>query len=497
MSDQMTRRSFVQGVGAGVGAVGLAGAYAASTALADEAAGAAASWDAEADVVVIGAGGAGHGAALEAAAAGASVIVLEKLGILGGSSAMCDGILSGMETRREKEQGITLTVDDAYEILMSRRDVYGPHDPEVTRVIAEQAGQTIDWLEEMGVPFEEKVAPRFNYTDLPIIHQVEGKGAAMLQVMIAKAEELGVQTWTEAPAKQIIMEDGRAVGVVATKDGADVRVKANKGVVIASGGFTQSPELLVALDPESANVMGTACSGNTGDGILMANEVGAHLTRTAYQPQMHSLVGWGTSKMFPADYAGRYHGIFLDANGERFYDESKDFLTRQGPREVLKKELAQGKKVVYLMPTCEANAELVASESFDWSSGATASEAVEPFGLDAERVEETIRQYNASYYNGRDERFGRSIYDMVPMIGPFYASEAQVTTPVTTGGIKTDGEGRVLRLKAVSEEGDMLRPIPGLYAAGETCEWNNAIGWMVISCITMGRVAGRSAAAEA
>lgn len=491
MDSKISRRSFVQG--ASVGAVGLAGAYAATTAHAGEAATPA--WDAEADVVVIGSGGAGHGAALEAAATGASVIMLEKLGILGGSSAMCDGILGGAETRMEQEQGITVTVDDTYEAFMSRRDVYGPRDPEVTRVAAEECGKAIDWLEEMGVPFEPKVAPRFNYTDLPVIHQVEGKGAAMMQVMVAEAEKAGIQTWTEAPARQIIMEDGRAVGVLATKDSTDVRIKANKGVVIAAGGFTASPELLVALNPENVNMMGTACTGATGDGILMASEVGAHLARTDYQPMMHSLAGWGTSKMFPVDYYGRYHGIFLDAKGDRFVNESMDFLTRQVPREVLKKELEQGKKVVYLIPTSEASADLVSAEDFDWSSGATASEAVAPFGLDTQRVEETVRAYNASYFNGRDERFGRSIYDMVPMMGPFYASEVMVTTPVTTGGIKTDAQGRVLRLKSIVEEGDMLRPIPGLYAAGETCEWNTAIGWTAICCIALGRVAGRTAAA--
>lgn len=410
---------------------------------------------------------------------------------------MCDGILGGAETRQEKEQGITVTPDDLFDIFMGRRDVYGPKDPAVARKAAQECGKAIDWLEELGVPFEPKVAARFNYTDLPVIHQVEGKGAAMMAVVEKAAEDAGIRVLAETPATRIVMQDGKAVGVEATHEGQTLRVKANKGVVITAGGFTANAEMLEAVDPESVSLMGTATPGATGDGIMMAAEAGAHLTRMDYAPMMHCLAGLETSMPFPVDYYGRYHGIYLDRNGRRFVNEGMDFLTRQVPREVLRKELEQGQKIVYLIPTSDAIAPLLESGTFDWSTGATASEAVAPFGINADGVELTVREYNLSYYDGRDERLGRPIYDMVPMVGPFYAAEVIATTPVTTGGIKTDDQGRVLRIKAAYQEGATLQPIPGLYAAGETCEWNTAVGWTAIGAIAMGRVAGASAAAEA
>lgn len=493
---EVSRRSFVGGAGAlaaaGVMSVGLVGAVAQA---AEKSAAADAPWDEEFDVIVVGSGAAGHAAAIEAVRAGASTLLLEKTDIVGGDSMACDGILGGWGTKLAKAQGIDLTADETYALFMAHPDWYGPHDPAVARVAADRCGETIDWMAELGVPFEEDVSPRFNYTDLPAIHQVVGKGAAMMTTLADVAVKEGVDVRTGTPVTQLVVEGGRVVGVVAGPVDAPVRIAAAGGVVLATGGYGANAGLLVALDPENANLMPTSASGMTGDGLVMGQAIGAHVTRTAYQPMMYSLGGMGTKTVVTLDYTGRLHGILLDATGNRFCNEGMEFLSREVQRATLRKQNEQGAPVVYLLPTSEAIAELAAAPTFDWVPFETPGEAAAALGLDAAAVDATAERYDGFVAAGVDEDFGRPVDDMVPMSGPFYAVAVTVITNVTTGGLKTDADARVLRLKAPGEEGDAFVPIPGLYAAGEVCEWNVAAGWTVCTAATMGRIAGQNAAA--
>lgn len=146
-------------------------------------------WDQEADVVVVGAGGAGLAAAIEAANAGASVLLLEKASAVGGDSALSDGILGGWGTKLAKEQGIDADADDVYRWFTRHPEWYGPKDPAIARVLADKSGETIDWLQEMGVPFLKEVGPLFGYTELPVIHHVDGKGAEMVRVLAETAKK--------------------------------------------------------------------------------------------------------------------------------------------------------------------------------------------------------------------------------------------------------------------------------------------------------------------
>ena len=115
-------------------------------------------WDREADVVIVGGGAAAFSAAVEAARAGAEVLVLEKSSTPGGDSMLCDGILGAAGSRIAASAGVDFTVEDAVAWCFENSAWYPARDPEVSRFNAEHGGETIDWLEDLGVEFEPEPA---------------------------------------------------------------------------------------------------------------------------------------------------------------------------------------------------------------------------------------------------------------------------------------------------------------------------------------------------
>lgn len=498
--ENITRRGFVGA--ALVGSMGIAAssflagcsspAPSASEGPADEQ-----TWSQETDVVVVGAGAGGLAAALEAANGGASVLLLEKTSMIGGDSTLCDGILGGWGTKLAKEQGIEVTADEVYGWFMAHPEWYGPKDPEVARVNADKSGETIDWLAELGVPFVQEVGPRFGYTELPVIHQVDGKGAAMVKVLAEKAEAAGVETLTDTRVTKLVTNaDGRIIGVEATDRKGDLRIKANKGVVMTTGSFAGSPAMLGALNAESANLLPGSHPGATGDGIVMAMDAGVFTSRVAELPLMSSLAGLDSQSIVNINYYERLHGLWLDANGERFFNEETNYENPNGHRAILRKQNEQGKPPILLLPTTPELEAVLATRSLEWAKADTVEEVASMVGLDGAKVKETVDRYNGFCEAGRDDDFGRPAEFLIPMTGPFYASPIMVSTSVTLGGIKTNAQAQALKLKAYTEDGPLTEPIPGLYAAGVVCEWNCAAGATVLCAMTLGRIAGQNVAKE-
>lgn len=494
---RISRRGFVGA--ALVGSMGVAASsfLAGCSAPKTEASKATGDWTEEADVVVVGGGAGGYAAAIEAANAGASVVVLEKGTAAGGDSALCDGILGGAGTRLAKAQGVTATPEQVYEWFMSHPDWYGPKDPEVTRLNAEKAGETIDWLQDIGVPFDEKVAPRFGYTELPVIHQVKGRGPEMMKVLIAVAEKAGVKTMLETPATKLISNDeGRVIGVEAMQKKTSLKIKAKKGVVLATGSYAGSPAMLATLNSECANLLPGSNPGATGDGIAMAMEAGAFMSRTSDLPLMSSLAGLDSKSVVNLNYSERLHGLWLDAEGKRFFNEETPYENPQGHRAIVRKQNEQGRPVVVLLPTTPELEAVLAVRPLAWAKAETVEEVAALVGLDGAKVKETVERYNQFCAAGRDDDFQRPAEFLIPMTGPYYASAVMVSTSVTTGGLKTNTMAQAQKLKVGASDGALTAVIPGLYAAGVVCEWNCAAGSTVLCAMTLGRVAGQNVAKE-
>ena len=209
---------------------------------------------------------------------------------------------------------------------------------------------------------------------------------------------------------------------------------------------------------------------------------------------MSSLAGLEYNAIVNVNYAERLHGLWLDANGERFFDEETEYENPLGHRAILRKQNEQGSPVVLLLPTTPELEAVLATRPLEWAKADTVEEVAQMVGLDGAKVKATVDRYHGFCEAGRDDDFGRPAEFLVPMTGPFYASTIMVSTSVTTGGVKTNDKAQVLRL-LVDDKGASTEPIPGLYAAGVVCEWNCAAGCTVLSAMTLGRIAGQNVAA--
>ena len=227
------------------------------------------------DVVVIGGGAAGLAAAIEAGRAGASVVLLEKLPMLGGSTLVSGGIVYGTGFAIQKEAGIEDSVDALVDYWMERAE--GKATEAHLRFVAERSGATIDWLADIGVVFGEP----YPTGSSPVARAVsaEGRGNGLIEPLKAEALVHGVEVLLQTTAESLIVDsNNRIIGLLA-KDSAGEALKINaNAVVIATGGFDRSVDLVKTYAPIMEGNASFSGVGNTGDGLSMALAVGADVS---------------------------------------------------------------------------------------------------------------------------------------------------------------------------------------------------------------------------
>jgi fumarate reductase flavoprotein subunit len=228
----------------------------------------------KADIVVIGGGGAGLAAALAAAENGCkSIIVLEKAGSAAGSTVMAHDIF-GAESPVQKRQGVDARKDDLFRAAMEWAH-WTRINPRLVRAFIDKSGDTIGWLEKKGISFE---LIQFYPNQVPLVrHSVVGHGAMLMKTLRNGCQEAGVKILTRTPAKKILRDGkGKVTGVEAvTKEGGKLTVTA-RSVIVASGGYGNNKEMLKKYCPYyHDNMTYDGPANNTGDGIIMATEIGA------------------------------------------------------------------------------------------------------------------------------------------------------------------------------------------------------------------------------
>ena len=445
------------------------------------------------DVVVIGAGGAGVAAAVEAYDKGAQVILLEKTAAIGGTTATSQGMIAGYETYKTKEQDIHYTVDEMYHNLMNNASYR--LDPALTMITVEKSGETVDYLHErMGMEFDDTIWTY--YGNLQMMHVVTGAGAAMKTAMETTLANTTIDLQLNTKATEILMNaDGSVKGVKAERGNDTVYVYADS-VVIATGGYAYNPELTVRLDPEKEGTMGIGWDGATGDGLIMASNVGAALTHL--QDMMcvlkdYEIMAYHNGNSTTANvsnFISRDNTVLLGAAGTRFCDEKDIGYMTQALNQPIFDQMHRDELGYVWAISDVASLEAKGVKrglGMEFITADTFEELAEKMELPVETVVETLTNYNSYVAAGHDPEFGRLL--LSELTAPYAAVKVMPCEIITYGGIARNEAAEVIRADGTS--------IAGLYTAGEASANSAYMGFTVSNAFTWGRIAGENAAAYA
>ena len=440
------------------------------------------------DVIVVGGGGAGLSAANAAAAAGAKVVVFEKMGVLGGNTLRATGGLNAAATKYQAAKGVADSPELFFKDTM--KGGYNKNDPALVKLLSEKAVDSLDWIESMGGDLSD--VGRAAGASVDRIHRPAGgakAGPEIVKTLKGAAEaKSGISFFTDARVTALQADKKGAVsGVVVAIGGKDYKVAA-KAVVLASGGFGANEEMLVALNPALKGFATTNHPGATGDGIKLAEAVGAALVDMK-EIQTHPTYAPGKEMVTEAV---RGNGaILVDHKGARFIDELK---TRDVVSAAI---LGLPEKTAYLVFDTSVRKSLKAIEDYVKMGivveAATPAELAAKIGVDPAVLASTIERYNGFVAAKADADFARPDMPRALSVGPFHAIEVTPAVHHTMGGVKIDTSAR-----AISAKGE---PIPGLFAAGEVTggvHGGNRLGGNALAdIVTFGRIAGVNAAAYA
>lgn len=487
----------------------------------------------DADVVVVGAGGAGMTAAITAAGEGKSVVILESQSMVGGNSVRATGGMNAAKTVYQDENefgesaGVEKTLKTAAEKYADNETITalaktvseqwaayqanptgyfdsvelmeldtmiggkGINDPELVETLCANSADAIDWLDEHGITLHN--VSSFGGASVKRIHRpvnAEGKtvsvGSYMIPLLQENCEKAGVKMMLDTTATEILTDaNGAAVGVKATgASGETVTVNA-KAVVLATGGFGANLDMVVKYKPELKGFMTTNAPGIQGQGIEMAQAIGA-ATVDMDQIQIHPTVEANTAALITEGLRGD-GAILINEEGKRFIDEV-------GTRDVVSAaEIAQTGSYSWLVvdqAMADASSVIQGYIKKGYTvTGATYEELGKAMGVDAAAFAETMEKWNGYVEAKNDPDFGRTSFANPLNTAPYYAVKVTAGVHHTMGGLKINANTEVL-----NEKGEV---IPGLFAAGEVTggvHGANRLGGNAVADFTIfGRIAGAAA----
>ena len=439
-----------------------------------------------ADIVVIGSGGAGLSSAIIASEAGAKVIVLEKMAYFGGNSNRSEGGMNAAGTKQQKADGI---LDDSPEIFYAdtMKGGHGLNNPALLKTLTENSAAAEEWLLSLGAKFCHRMGRGGGQTRARGHGPCDGSpvGIELMRVLGERADKDKIEMRNLSEVTDILMKDGKVAGVkVKTADG--VKTIDAKAVILAAGGFGANQKMVTKYRPELKGFSTTNHPGATGDGIVLAENVGASLTDIE-QIQIHPTVIKKNGALISESLRAR-GGFLLNKNGVRFTNE---LLTRDV---VSQNELKQPGGIAFLVVDNSIYTKNKMTRSYVSEGLMTKCDTVEDvaklIGVDPAVVKTSFEKYWAAYDAKKDAEFGRPEMVIRMDQAPFYV--AQVTPGIhhTMGGVTIDTKAEVISKKGA--------PIPGLFAAGEVTggvHGGNRIGGNAVAdIVTFGRIAGASAA---
>ena len=544
MKKEISRRSFLKGTAAGA-LMFAAGSSLAGSAVAESADGI--QWDGEYDVVVLGYGGAGANAAVAACESGAKVLLVDKApaGLEGGNTMASGQFIMATDDP-----------DQLYTYLTTLMGKFQNWDDEAVRAYCNGCAENYDWMvgpmggdpeiicptEHPSAPMENTAGTKDSWTERENPWGIGRKGwvdcwqefpeyesgkhclcltasgtrfdRSYYNLCQKAVQAHDIEVWSGAPGKKLLTDaSGVVIGAVIEKDGKRLNIKANGGVVLATGGFEHNKEM-VSSYLQQPYVHQRGGLYNDGDGVKMATAVGAdlwHMSNSAgfswtYKNPNLSTVGLGGPSATL--------GVIVGLGGTRFMNEAAS--NRHGridiggrwistpmplPSYVVHDadQLAAGKK--FMSTFSDGYADEIASGEV--LTGTTLEELAEAIrqsnggkdapNFDTEKFVAAINAYNKRYDAGEDADYGRPFATMVPVrTGPFYAVKIGPTYFNTMGGPRRNQYAQVINVEGY--------PVEGLFSAGELgsifCDMYNGSGNLGETMV-FGRIAGRNAAARA
>lgn len=408
------------------------------------------------DIIVIGAGGAGMTAALSANDAGARVIILEKMSVAGGNTCFAEGGMNACCTKTQAEEGIEDSVE-----LFAADTFKGGHDlgnKELIEYMCSHSNEAVERLAERGM-FLTKISTSGG-ASVPRIHRPEDGSAVgkyLVKHLCERCGERGIDAVTHMTVQEILMEDGHVAGVRALDDRSGLVTEYRApAIIVASGGFGANHEMLAQYRPELLHAVTTNQPGAQGEGIKLAQAVGADVVDID-QIQVHPTVEQSTSILLSEGIRGD-GAVLVNSEGNRFTDE---LLTRDV---VSAAEWAQPGGWAYAVfdrKVYDENKSI--KEKFEKKSLALSADSLEALAAQMETVPEaflaTMDTYNTAIATGADDPFGRWKSRNPIDEPPFYAIKVAPGIHHTMGGLRIDVEAKVLDASGAA--------IPGLFAAGE------------------------------
>ena len=490
------------------------------------------------DVVVLGGGGAGLTAAITAAQNGAKVVLVEKTAALGGNTLIAGQGFNAADPERQSKMtmnetlrkelesyleldpadfgefgGVLETVKgqikeylasgenylfDSVELHMLHNYMGGKRtgldgtviepDLALTRVFAENALDSLKWIESIGGGWNDQTSTILGAM-WPRSHGLSTGN--VIPTLEASAIEAGVEILYNTAANELIVADGKVAGAKGvTKDGANVTLYANKGVILATGGFSANAPMVVKYNNYWPGLSDTMPSTNapslSGDGILMAEAIGADLAGMGYaqlMPSSHPVDG----SLFSGIWGSAETQLFINKEGKRYVNEyaERDVLSKAALEQtdgifyiICDKDIAETSDVAGM----EAKGNVVSANTLE--------ELAEKLGIPADTFVAEVERYNSFCLSGVDADFGKPLFGQPIDEAPFVATPRSPSLHHTMGGVKIDTETHV-----ISTEGEI---IPGLYAAGEVCggihAGNRLGGNAMTDFLVFGRIAGENAA---
>ena len=437
------------------------------------------------EIVIIGAGGAGMTAAIMAQQAGRDFVILEKMPYVGGNTTKATGGMNAAETHYQQEQGI----EDST-ALFAADTMKGGHalnDPELVAMLANCSADAIDWLDSIGASL-----PKISFSGGASVNRIHapadgsGVGNYLVDCVSAKLAELGVEVMLNTQATELLVDgDGKICGVKAEGPGTLYTFNC-KAVILATGGFGANEDMYTQSRPDLKGTVTTNAPGATGDGIVMAQQLGADLVDIE-QIQLHPTVEQTTSMLITESVRGD-GAILVNQSGERFVNE---LLTRDA---VSAAELEQEGQYAYIIFDQNLRDHLKAIEKYVKGDLTVQDDTIEglaaKLGIDPDTLAATMANWNEYVKNQRDPDFGRSTgMDADLTTPPYYAIKVAPGIHHTMGGVKINTLAQV-----INTEG---KPIPGLFAAGEVTggvHGGNRLGGSAVADIVIfGRIAAQSA----